>query len=91
MRRDAWTKRAKAQPASGDIWRRLERAFEAGTLREGAVLTYTQMMEVAETTAKINPDHISLCLAEHRSPLRLTRLGVEGYRVSRRGATADAR
>lgn len=88
MRRDAWTQRAKAHPAERDIWRRLENGFAAGAMRDGEVVTYGRLLEIAETTVHFQVDTVSLLLAEHRSPLRLTKTGTNRYKVSRRGVRA---
>lgn len=89
MRRDAWTKRAKAQPAERDIWRRLEAGFATGAMRDGEVVTYGRLMQIAETDAHFQVDTVSLLLAEHRSPLRLTKTGANRYKVSRRAVIGD--
>jgi hypothetical protein len=72
----------KGQHPEDDVWRRLERAFVAGELVEGA---FYSVGEVTRLAAAGGQDMmvLQMRLAEHRSPLLLVEEG-KGYRVRNR-------
>jgi hypothetical protein len=72
----------RGQDPEDDVWRRLERAFVAGKLVEGA---FYLVGEVTGLAAAGGQDMmvLQMRLAEHRSPLLLVEEG-KGYRVRNR-------
>lgn len=72
----------KGQAPEDDVWRRLERAFVAGKLLEGAFYTVGEVTRLAVAGGQ-DMMVLQMRLAEHRSPLLLVEEG-KGYRVRNR-------
>jgi hypothetical protein len=74
----------KGQAPEDDVWRRLERAYVAGDLVDGAFYTVGEVTRLARAGGQ-DMMTLQMRLAEHRSPLLLVEEG-KGYRVRNRFA-----
>jgi hypothetical protein len=72
----------KGQAPEDDVWRRLERAYVAGDLVDGAFYTVGEVTRLARAGGQ-DMMTLQMRLAEHRSPLLLVEEG-KGYRVRNR-------
>jgi hypothetical protein len=72
----------KGQAPEDDVWRRLERAYVAGDLRDGHFYTVGEVTRLAAAGGQ-DMMALQMRLAEHRSPLLLVEEG-KGYRVRNR-------
>ena len=72
----------RGQAPEDDVWRRLERAYVAGILVDGAMHTVGDLTRLARAGGQ-DMMALQMRLAEHRSPLLLTEEG-KAYRVRNR-------